>query len=60
MDDSVDNIAGIVFHKRPGMSVVEGDVLATVYTERGGQLDNAVQRILDSVPSRLIKSSCHL
>ena len=48
VEDSVDNTAGIVFHKRPGMSVVEGDVLATVYTERGDQLDNAVQRILDS------------
>ncbi|KAL7492504.1 hypothetical protein ACHAWT_002262 [Skeletonema menzelii] len=48
VDDSVDKAAGIVFHKRPGMSVVEGDVLATVYTEREDQLANAVQRILDS------------
>lgn len=48
VDESVDKRAGIVFHKRPGMSVVEGDVLATVYTERADQLANAVQRILDS------------
>jgi len=48
VDDPIDKTAGILFHKRPGMHVVEGDVLATVYTERGDQLANAVQRILDS------------
>jgi len=48
VDDPIDKTAGILFQKRPGMHVVEGDVLATVYTERGDQLANAVQRILDS------------
>jgi len=48
VDDPIDKTAGILFRKRPGMHVVEGDVLATVYTERGDQLANAVQRILDS------------
>lgn len=48
VDDSIDKTAGILFRKRPGLHVIEGDVLATVYTERGDQLANAVQRILDS------------
>jgi pyrimidine-nucleoside phosphorylase len=48
VDDLIDETAGIVFCKRPGVHVVEGDVLATVYTERCDQLPNAVQSILDS------------
>jgi pyrimidine-nucleoside phosphorylase len=48
VDDLIDKTAGIVFHKRPGVHVVEGDVLATVYTDRDDQLENAAQRILDS------------
>jgi len=48
VDESVDARAGIVFHKRPGMYVVEGETVATVYTERDDQLANAVERILYS------------
>ena len=50
VDQAVDPTAGVVFHRRPGMHVIEGDILATVYTERGDSvlLANAVQRISDS------------
>ena len=49
VDESIDERAGVLFHKRPGMYVAEGEIVATVYTERGDQLTSAVQRISGSL-----------
>mmetsp|Transcript_15799 Transcript_15799/g.26978 ORF Transcript_15799/g.26978 Transcript_15799/m.26978 type:complete len:502 (-) Transcript_15799:206-1711(-) len=46
VEESVDFSAGILFHKKAGMFVHEGDILADVYTERSAILENAVQRVL--------------
>lgn len=48
VEESVDFSAGILFKKKSGMFVNEGDVLAEIYTERDDVLDNAVQRVLDA------------
>ena len=48
VEESVDFSAGILFKKKSGMFVNEGDVLAQIYTERDDVLDNAVQRVLDA------------
>jgi pyrimidine-nucleoside phosphorylase len=49
VDQNVEPTAGILFNKKPGMHVVEGEVLATIYTERGENVvANAVHRVLDS------------
>ena len=49
VDQNVEPTAGILFYKKPGMNVVEGEVLATIYTDRGEDVAaNAVQRVLDS------------
>lgn len=49
VEESVDFTAGILFHKKAGMSVQKGDVLAEVHTERDGEvLEHAVQRVLEA------------
>ena len=49
VDQNVEPTAGILFYKKPGMHAVEGEVLATIYTDRGEDVAaNAVQRVLDS------------
>lgn len=49
VEESVDFSAGIIFYKKAGMSVREGDPLAEVYTDReNGVLENAVQRVLEA------------
>ncbi|KAL7453726.1 hypothetical protein ACHAWC_005376 [Mediolabrus comicus] len=49
VDQNVEPTAGILFNKKPGMHVVEGEVLAAIYTERGENVvANAVHRVLDS------------
>lgn len=45
VDEAVDFSSGVMFHKRPGMLVEKGDVLATVYTERQAVLENSVLRV---------------
>lgn len=46
VEGTVDFAAGIEFHMKPGMFVREGDILATVYTEREVVLCSAAERVL--------------
>jgi len=48
IDESVDFSAGIWFHIRPGQSVENGQVLATIYTERNTVLANATKSVIDA------------
>mmetsp|Transcript_20958 Transcript_20958/g.37853 ORF Transcript_20958/g.37853 Transcript_20958/m.37853 type:complete len:507 (-) Transcript_20958:217-1737(-) len=48
VEESVHFCAGVRFHKKAGMFVRQGDILAEVYTERDCVLDNAVQRVLEA------------
>ena len=48
VEESVDFSAGVRFHKKTGMFVRQGDILAEVYTERDCVLDNAVQRVVEA------------
>ena len=45
VEESVDFAAGVQFYLKTGMFVREGDILATVYTERETVLDSAVERV---------------
>jgi thymidine phosphorylase len=44
-DESVDFSSGVEFHARPGMEVKEGDLLATIYTDRAAVLESAAKRV---------------
>ncbi len=46
VDESVDFAASVLFRKKAGTLVQEGDVLAEVYTERKRALEDAEKRVL--------------
>lgn len=47
--DSIDMAAGILLQKKTGDAVQEGDLLATLYTERADTLDAACARYIQAV-----------
>jgi thymidine phosphorylase len=48
-DDVIDPKAGIVFHKKIGDPVKKGEVIAELYTDKTGALDNVNKRIVNSI-----------
>ena len=47
-EDSIDYAAGIILHAKTGDYVNEGDVIATLYTERKDAFSSAGKKLLES------------
>ncbi|MBE6537150.1 MAG: thymidine phosphorylase [Ruminococcaceae bacterium] len=48
-DDLIDFKAGIMLHKKPGDKIQEGDVIATLYTDKGEAVASAEELVLSAL-----------
>ncbi|MBX2975858.1 MAG: thymidine phosphorylase [Ignavibacteriaceae bacterium] len=49
IDDAIDPKAGIIFHPKIGERISKGDIIAEVFTDRKGKMEDALARIQSSI-----------